>query len=128
MLSITGWVMSEDFPVVRIEDGLVKEVNKNLSPFFFLHNKDFTAWLESRSVDFQRANAKLLKEALKLQDKGEAETVLFVNAATVTDNYWFKRDGEKFSWEDVKFNKNYFDKLALKGDPDAFSLQPSRSP
>ena len=128
MLSINGWVMSGDCPVVRIEDGLVKEVNKTLSPFFFLHNIDFTAWLESRSVDFQRANAKLLKEALNLQDKGEAESVLFVNAATVTDNYWFRPDNESISWNDVRFSNNPYDMMALKGEQYAYSIQPSRTP
>ena len=31
-------------------------------------------------------------------------------------------------WDDVRFSNNYFDKLALLGDPDNFKLKPSRNP
>lgn len=128
MISISGWVMSRDVPVVRIEDGLVASVDSNLAPLYFLHFKDFTAWLESRAIDSHRTNSRLLKKALRLANKDDANTALAVNAVTITDNYWFKKDGDELTWSDVKFSENYFDKLALRGDPDSFSNKPSRTP
>lgn len=128
MISISGWVLSRDIPVVRIEDGLVTSVDTNLAPLYFLHFKDFTAWLESRAIDSHRTNSRLLKKALRLANKDDASTALAVNAVTITDTYWFKKDGEDLTWSDVKFSENYFDKLALRGDPDSFSNKPSRTP
>ena len=58
---------------------------------------------------------------LRLANRDDANTALAVNAVTITDNYWFKSDDESLSWNEVKFNENVFDTLALKGDPDSFN-------
>ena len=51
MLEISGQIMSADIPVVEIENGIVKSVNKELAPLFFLRSLDFTTWLESRACN-----------------------------------------------------------------------------
>lgn len=128
MINISGWVMSKDIPVVRIEDGIVTSVDSKLSPLYFLYFKDFTTWLDRRAIDSHRTNSRLLKKALRLTDKDDANTALAVNAVTITDNYWFRKDDDNLSWADVKFSENYFDNLALRGDPDSFNNKPSRTP
>ena len=114
MLDISGQIMSANIPVVEVENGIVKSVNKELAPLFFTRSLDFTAWLESRAIDSHRTNSRLLKKALRLSNKDDANTVLAVNAVTITDNYWFKETGSDLTWEDVRFKENFFDKLALE--------------
>ncbi len=128
MIDSTGYVMSADRQVVRIENGLVKSIDKQFAPLHFINGKDFTSWLEDRAIDSHRANSRLLKKVLRLANRDDASTSLAVNAVTITDNYWFKSDDENLTWEKVKFNENVFDKLALKGDPDSFNTTPSRTP
>ena len=128
MIDSSGYVMSADKQVVRIEDGLVVDVDKQFAPLHFINGKDFTSWLEGRAIDSHRANSRLLKKVLRLANRDDANTTLAVNAVTITDNYWFKVDGENLTWTEVKFNENVFDNLALKGDPDSFSQKPSRTP
>lgn len=48
------------------------------------------------------------------------EVALEVNGATLTDNYWFCPLGSDKTYDDVKFLYNYFDTVALAGDPDGF--------
>ena len=128
MLEISGQIMSTDIPVVEIENGIVKSVNKELAPLFFLRSLDFTAWLESRAIDSHRTNSRLLKKALRLSNKDDANTVLAVNAVTITDNYWFKESGSDLTWENVRFKENFFDNLALCGDFESFNQPVSRTP
>lgn len=128
MIDSSGYVMSADKQVVRIENGLVVDVDKQFAPLHFINGKDFTSWLEGRAIDSHRANSRLLKKVLRLANRDDANTTLAVNAVTITDNYWFKVDGENLTWTEVKFNENVFDNLALKGDPDSFSQKPSRTP
>lgn len=69
------------------------------------------------------------KKALRLEQKDDVSTVLSVNAATVTDNYWIKPIHDEITtYQDVRFTVNHFDNLALTGDINSFIQQPSRSP
>ena len=55
-------------------------------------------------MDGHRANSRLLKRALRLERKDDLTTVLAVNAATITDNYWVKPlDDEALRYDDVPF-------------------------
>ncbi|HEY5556717.1 hypothetical protein [Acetobacterium sp.] len=58
-----------------------------------------------------------------------------MNASTITDTYWVCEDSEPaLTYGDVRFSQNYFDNLALNGDPDSFNrvnnqgLMHSRTP
>lgn len=128
MIDSNGYVMFADRQVVRIENGFVIDVDKQFAPLHFINDKDFTSWLEGRAIDSHRVNSRLLKKVLRLANRDDANTVLAVNAVTITDNYWFKSDDENLTWNEVKFNENVFDNLALKGDPDSFNQKPSRTP
>ena len=77
-----------------------------------VHNADM--WLETRAVDSHRANSRLLKKALRLTEKDDISTVLHVNAATITDNYWIRHFGSELTFDDVRFTDDYFSNLALK--------------
>lgn len=128
MQSLNGKIMSTDIPVATIKNGVVVDKNEKLAPLFFNRCDNVSAWLKGRAIDSHRANSRLLKKALRLQNKDEISTVLAVNAVTITDNFWFFEDGSDLTWDDVRFKENYFDSLALCGDPDSFNQKPSRTP
>ena len=128
MQSITGTLMSGDTPIARIKSGVIAESNEALLPLYLKRTKDVEGWLASRAIDTHRTNSRLLKKALRLRATDDVSTALAVNAATVTDRYWFKPEGSTATYEDIRFKENYFAELALRGDPDSFSRRPSRTP
>ena len=128
MQSITGTLMSEDHPIATMKNGVITESDDALLPLYLKRTKDVEGWLASRAIDSHRTNSRLLKKALRLRTTDDVQTALAVNAATVTDRYWFKPEGSTAVYEDIRFKENYFDQLALRGDPDSFSRKPSRTP
>lgn len=128
MQNINGKIMSADIPVATIKNGIVVDKNDKLAPLFFNRCDDIATWLQGRAIDSHRANSRLLKKALRLQNKDEISTVLAVNAVTITDNFWFCEDGANLTWDEVRFKENDFDTLALCGNPDSFNQKPSRTP
>lgn len=65
---------------------------------------------------------------MRLKGKDDVNTVLAVNGATLTDNYWVKSSDSLATYEEIRFKNNLFDKLALCGNPDSYSLKPARTP
>jgi len=128
MLNITGEILSEDTVIAKVKDGEMTEYNEQLVPLYLKRTKNVEGWLSSRAIDTHRINSRLLKKALRLRTADDAQTVLAVNAATVTDRYWFRPEGSTVCYEDIRFKENYFDSLALRGDPNGFSHKPSRTP
>ena len=128
MRSITGTLMSEDRVIATVKNGEIVDYDDALLPLYLKRTKYMEGWLSSRAIDAHRTNSRLLKRALRLKTTDDAETALAVNAATVTDRYWFRPEGSTACWEDVRFKENYFDTLALRGDPTGFSHRPSRTP
>lgn len=121
-------IMSRDTCVATYVDGQLEIVEQALLPLYLARTGFVEGWLEHRAIDQHRTNSRLLKRALRLENKDDINTVLHFNAATITDTYWVKHPGSTLSYEDVRFRENYFDVLALRGDPDAFNRLPSRTP
>ena len=128
MQTITGTLMSEDRPIAKIKNGIIVDTEESLLPLYLKRTKDVEGWVAGRAIDSHRTNSRLLKKALRLRTTDDVQTALAVNAATVTDRYWFRPEGSTATYEDVRFKENYFDQLALRGDPDSFSRKPSRTP
>lgn len=128
MKNITGTLMLEDRAIAIIKNGVITECDDALLPLYLKRTKDVEGWIASRAIDAHRTNSRLLKRALRLRKIDDVSTALAVNAATVTDRYWFKPEGSAADYEDIRFKENYFDQLALRGDPDGFAYQPSRTP
>ena len=128
MTDITGKLMSGDNVAATVKNGIITDYNKLLLPLYLKRTKDVEKWLAYRAVDHSRKNARLLKRALRLRTTDDMQTALAVNAATVTDRYWFRPEGSAAVYEDIRFKENYFSELALRGDPDSFSNRPSRTP
>ncbi len=103
------------------ENKRLKVVNDALLPLYLRKIENADMWLETRAIDSHRANSRLLKKALRLTEKDDISTVVHVNGATITDNYWVREIGSDLTYEDVKFSDDYFSNLALKGNYDSFN-------
>jgi len=122
-------LLSKDTLVAKIINGSIESLLPERLPLFLQRSGDIEAWLAARAVDSHRTNSRLLKKALRLENKDDLSTVLAVNAATITDNYWVKPlDDMTTTYADVRFSVNRFDNLALTGDVNSFNQSPSRTP
>lgn len=128
MLNISGQVMSGDTVIGNVKNGVLIEYDETRIPLYLKRTKYVEGWLASRAIDAHRTNSRLLKRALRIRTSEDAQVALAVNAATITDNYWFRPDGSSAIYEQIRFKENYFDNLALRGDPNGFSHKPSRTP
>lgn len=115
------YIMSKDIAVAKWQDNNFEVINENLLPLYLKNTGNVEKWLETRAIDCHRANSRLLKKALRLSEKDDVSTVLSVNAATITDNYWIKPIDSDLTYEDVRFDNDYFANLALTGNYDSFN-------
>lgn len=114
-------IMSGDILTAEWIDGKLNIIDEAHLPLFLKNFSDLNAWLETRAIDSHRANSRLLKKALRLAERDDVNTVLAVNAATITDNYWIREFGSSLSYADIKFDNDYFAALALHGSYDSFN-------
>jgi len=114
-------IMSGDIVVANWLDDRLQIIDEVHLPLFLKNFTDLESWLETRAIDAHRANSRLLKKALRLAERDDINTVLHVNAATITDNYWIRPIGSNLSYSDVKFNNDYFSNLALRGSYTSFN-------
>lgn len=128
MINITGKLMSRDTVIATVKNGVITDCIPDLLPLYLRRTKDMESWLASRAIDNHRTNSRLLKKVLRIKEADDASAALAVNAATITDVYWFNHEGSNLTYEDIRFRENYFDGLALHGDPNCFSKNPSRTP
>ena len=126
--NLTGSLMMGDREIAVIKKGKIIDYDDKFLPLYLKRTKDIESWISSRAIDSHRTNSRLLKKVLRLKSMDDLSAALAVNAATVTDRYWFRPDGSKARYDDIRFKENYFDELALRGDPDSFSRRPSRTP
>jgi len=122
-------LLSKDVKIARIINGTLEPIDSVRLPLFLKRTGDIQTWLESRAIDGHRTNSRLLKRALRLEHKDDLTTVLSVNAATITDNYWVKSiDDDTTQYDDIRFKDNLFGDLALTGNVNAFDRPPSKTP
>lgn len=120
-------ILSRDTVVAVWQDNNLKVLNNDLLPLYLKYNSDANAWLETRAIDSHRANSRLIKKALRLANKDDISTVLHVNAATITDTYWVREIGSELKYEDIRFTKDYFSNLALRGLYSSFNSAAKRA-
>ena len=125
---MNGEILSKDRVIGKVQDGLLVSFDEQRLPFYLLRTKDVEAWLRGRAIDAHRTNSRLLKRALRIGSTDDMDAVLRVRAATVTDTYWFRAEGDAVHYDDVRFKENLFASLALRGDPDSFNQPYSHTP
>ena len=114
-------IFSGEILVAVWNDNVLTVVNADLIPMYLKYNQDADRWLASRAIDHRRPNSRLLKKALRLVEKDDISSVIHVNGAKITDNYWIREVGSDLTYSDVKFSDDYFSNLALKGNYDSFN-------
>ena len=114
-------ILSGDILVAKWTDGNLEIINEALLPLYLKRIKTADIWLETRAIDSHRANSRLLKKALHLAEKDDISTVIHVNGATITDNYWIRPIGSELKYSDIRFSDDYFSNLALKGTYNSFN-------
>ena len=114
-------ILSGDTLVAVWQNNQLNVINEALLPLYLRKVRNADMWLETRAIDSHRANSRLLKKALRLVEKDDISTVIHVNGATITDNYWIREIGSNLAYIDVKFSDDYFSNLALKGNYDSFN-------
>lgn len=119
-------ILSRNTVVAVWKDNELKVVNNDLLPLYLKRVNDAKSWLETRAINSHRANSRLLKKALRLTEKDDVSTVLYVNAATINDTYWVRSIGSDLKYEDIRFNKDYFSNLALRGLYSSFNSAAKR--
>lgn len=115
------YIMSKDAATAKWQDNNLEVINEDLLTLYLRNTGNVEKWLVTRAIDCHRANSRLLKKALRLSEKDDTSTVLSVNAATITDNYWIKPMNSDLTYADVRFDNDYFANLALTGDYDSFN-------
>ena len=125
-------ILSKNIVVAKWMNNKLEVLNQDMLPFFLHHNQNADMWLKSRAIDYKRPNSRLLKKALRLKEKDDISTVLHVNGATITDTYWVRPIGSNLRYENIRFYKNHFAKLALDGSYKSFNyasrLKDTRTP
>ncbi len=115
------YIMNNDEVVAKWQDNNLEILDNNLLPIYFRKYNDVEKWLSSRAADSRRTNIRLLKKALRLTEKDDVSTVVSVNAVTITDSYWIKPFDSDLTYDDVRFDNDYFASLALTGSYDSFN-------
>lgn len=115
------FIMSGNTPVAKWENERLTVLNQALLPLYLRRISNADMWLEARAIDSHRANSRLLKKALRLAERDDISAVIHVNGATITDNYWIKELNSELTYDDVKFDNDYFSSLALKGSYNSFN-------
>lgn len=118
---IDGYLMSGDKPVARIENGLLVDGDNARLPFYLQRCNDLYGWLENRAVDRHRTHSRLLKRMARLSGAEDPDVSMSIHAATITDNFWVKRDGEALTYEQIRFKYNPLADTALFGSLQSFS-------
>ena len=114
-------ILSGDTLVAVWQNNCLEEINSALLPLYLKKMKNANMWLETRAIDSHRANSRLLKKALRLAERDDVSTVVHVNGATITDNYWIREIGSNLTYDDIRFSDDYFSNLALKGTYNSFN-------
>ena len=120
------YVMSKDVAVAKWQDDTLEIINEELLPLYFRYSHDVFKWIKSRAINGKRPNSRLLKKALRMKDKDDISTVLAVNAATITDNYWIKPINSDLTYADVRFDNDFCANLAINGTYDEFNRVANR--
>ena len=122
---LSGDILLKDNVVASFVKGELTCLDKEKAPYLINRSKDLSLWLESRMMDDSRVNSRILKRILGLSSLAGIESVLFVNAASVTDRYWF-RDAKTpgLKYDDVRIKTDAFFDVSLNGNPNGFTLKP----
>ncbi len=119
------YLMAKDIPVLEIEQGGCRILNRDLLPFSLRKDRvtleDFYGtWMNSRAIQLSRTNSKMILNSMRVSQTNAYRICQTCHGASLSDMYWFKEEEEKLEWKDVSLFQNDISKAmastALVGD------------
>ena len=121
-------IMSANKAVAILKNNDLEILDYELVPLFLKRTRNFIKWVSDKAIDDTRPNSRVLKKIHGLSRMAsDFDTAMTYNAACITDNFWVKTDDDT-TWEEIKFDNDFYFKAAISSDTDAFASKPSRSP
>lgn len=122
-MNCTGHLMSGNAAVAQLSNGQVIPLVQERMPLYLAAGGTLEVWLESRAIDRHRPNSRILKKVLRLTDSSDVAAVLRAHAATITDDYWIRLEGEELTYQQVQFQEDTFAEIALTGNFSSYSRE-----
>lgn len=127
--NLTGSIMLKDKVVATFEQGELLYNDEQYAPLIINRTKSVQEFLKLRAIDFSRTNARILRKALNIKPLDEDYLItLYSYALSISDRYWFKPKQSKLTYEQVKFNSDYFFETALNGKINNIEKNPKMTP
>ncbi len=120
-------ILSENTLVAVWKDKRLTVIREDLLPQYLKRVPEADLWLATRAIDSHRAHSRILKKALRMKERDDVATVLRANGVTITDNYWVRGIGSALTYEQVRFDADYFKKMSSKAIAKLSLLGSSRS-
>ncbi len=112
-MNFSGYIMSGDDAVARVDNNSTEPIIKDKMPLYLANGGSFPDWLASRAIDRHRPNSRILKKLLRFTDTSDISTVLYAHAATITDNYWVMSEKENLTYDEIALKKTILRILPL---------------
>lgn len=122
-MELNGYLYSGDRQIAQIYHGRLTAIDSARLPLYLAAGGDVEKWLTDRAIDRHRPNSRILKKVLRLTDSSDLAAVLRAHAATITDNYWLRFDGENLNYGDIQFSEDTFSDIALTGSFDSYERE-----
>ena len=107
-------ILSGNKLVAVWKDKRLTVIDRALLPQYLKKSANADLWLSTRAIDAHRAHSRILKKALRMKERDDVATVLRANGVTITDNYWVRSIGSDLTYEQVRFDADYFKKKSSK--------------
>ena len=125
---LTGYVMNENTIVASFIQGILVDIDEGLAPFIIKRTRSIVEFLQLRTMDMSRTNARILKKVLNINVDEEYKTPLFAYALSISDHYWFKPKHSKLKYQNVRLNDDSMFETSLKGETNVFYQKARLSP
>ena len=113
--SFTGCLMVGDKVAAKFKDGSLIDIDEGICPLYVKRTGNIEKFIEGRCLDLSRPNARVLLKFLGITNKSESLIPLYSYGACISDNYWFKPSGSKKTYEDIRFDNDFYSNIALNG-------------
>lgn len=127
-LELSGSIMMGDKVVAKFQKRTLIDINNDLAPLIIKRTHDLISFLNSRVIDTSRTNARLLKRILNIHTEEDYLIALKNHATSITDNYWFRSQNSRLSYNDVFLDSDVYNEISLKGDISIFPRVAKLSP
>lgn len=126
-INLTGSVMCENDCVATFVNGEMVYIDEARAPLIIKRTHSLESFLQYRTVDLTRTNARILKKAMNIKENNHLIS-LYTYALCIGDNYWFKPRNSKTKYKNIAFKNDNFSDIALHGDSSYFPRKSKITP